>query len=355
MKIIKQLSFLLLITLFVVNPAFSQENPAPLKNKKVDSKIIKKVPKEETKPPSKLMKATEQVDLSGCWQNSFGSIVLLSHDLNTGEITGKYSSTTGSSGVYYVRGYTNPDASENNFPVGLTIPWRTIVRDTDATKLDNSQYWTSIMSGNYVTSRNSLALMNVISSAIAFKEVGITESGNYPESLEFKKLSSDNNPCKKNIKPDSAYYNGFADENTRKALSDALTLGNSYWVAPHSLLKESSFEIGFDAIIDKEGLKEFAHITGQIIALNNGKPLQYEFIGEASYLTKEKKATLSIAYKANDGNVISLSGVLNVSNAQKPTLELLEVNSQGITDIGAIYMANRMTNHTFLPNTSIHK
>ena len=317
MKIIKQLSFLLLITCFVVNPAFSQENLAPLKNKKVDSKIIQKVPKEETTIPSKQMKATKQVDLSGCWQNSFGSIVLLSHDLNTGEITGKYSSTTGSSGVYYVRGYTNPDASEN-IPVSLTIPWRTIVKDTESTKLDNSQYWTSIMSGNYVPSRNSLALMNVISSAIAFKEVGITEPGNYPESLEFKKHSS-YYPCGE-IEPDSKYYNGFADENTRKALSDALTLGNSYWVAPHSLLKESSFEIGFDIIPDNEGLKEFAHITGQIIASNNGKPLKYEFIGEASYLTKEKKATLSIAYKANDGNVISLSGVLNVSNAQKPTL-----------------------------------
>ena len=148
---------------------------------------------------------------------------------------------------------------------------------------------------------------------------------------------------------------GPADENTRKALSDALTLGKSYWVAPHSLLKESIFEIGFDTIPDDKGLKEFAHITGKVEALHNGKPLQHEFIGEASYLTKEKKAALSITYQTNDGNVVSLSGVLNVSNAQKPTLELLEVNSQGITDIGAIYTANRMTNHTFLPNTSIHK
>ena len=133
MKIIKQLSFLLLITCFVVNPAFSQENLAPLKNKKVDSKIIQKVPKEETTIPSKQMKATKQVDLSGCWQNSFGSIVLLSHDLNTGEITGKYSSTTGSSAflgafldIKYYKSITKSNSYFSNFSKEVINTWQSI-------------------------------------------------------------------------------------------------------------------------------------------------------------------------------------------------------------------------------------
>lgn len=348
MKIIKQLSFLLLITLFVVNPAFSQESPAPLKNKKVDSKIIKKVPKEETKPPSKLMKATEQVDLSGCWQNSFGSIVLLSHDLNTGEITGKYSSTTGSSGVYYVRGYTNPDASENIPPVSLTIPWRTIVKDTDSTTLDNSQYWTSIMSGNYVPSRNSLALMNVISSAIEFKEVGITEPGNYPESLEFKKHSS-YYPCGE-IEPDSKYYNGLADSATLSSLSNSLLIDAGFWSVYKniSLKGEFSQKINFHEIEKNDGLKEFAKVSGTIIT---NKDQSQQFKGEVSYLTEGGNASLSIAYQDNDGNVVSLSGVLNTV---KKTLELIEINSQGIEDLENIYMANRMYSHTYKSFSTTH-
>jgi len=120
-----------------------------------------------------------------CWQNAFGSLASInSHDLATGEFSGTYGSTTGSSGSYTIIGKTptNPDL-DSSFPVTFTIGWATISAIPD----DNSQYWTSTMSGYYNNDgkEKTLNLLNVISAPGPFEEVKILEPGNFPQTQSF--------------------------------------------------------------------------------------------------------------------------------------------------------------------------
>ena len=352
MKIRKQISFLSFITLFVVSPLCSQERPMGLQenakmtvnnNKRNDDNTAEKnTVKKEQNLSEKRSIALQQWSLTGCWENSFKSIVKIeSHDLTTGEFKGKYSSTTGSSGVYFVHGYTNSSYNGENFPVTMTISWRTIVKNPT---LDNSQYWTSIMTGTYSSGNNSLKLMNVISSAIEFKEVAITESGNYPESLEF--IKKDASDCAK-IQPDSHYYNGGAANSTYEPLMHTLSDNNAIWKTSPSILPGAVVSLKFDPIPKQKALKEFAKITGKA-TLNGANGIEeYSFIGEASYFTPKGKATLSITFKGPNSTTIGLSGVLDKNNE---TLEIAEVHTQGIEK--SEYMANRMRASMYKRTTS---
>jgi hypothetical protein len=84
------------------------------------------------------------MSLSGVWQNSYGSVMdLTQHD--DGLVTGRYRSSTGSSGTYNVLGFAAPDAPSATLgqPVSLTIFWRS----TEAGRADPSWHWVSGLGG----------------------------------------------------------------------------------------------------------------------------------------------------------------------------------------------------------------
>jgi hypothetical protein len=130
--------------------------------------------------------------LSGtCWQNSFGSTArITSHNLITGEFRGTYGSSTGSSGIYTIIGKTPIDSDLNSsFPLTFTIGWGTISGIPD----DNSQYWTSSMSGYYNGgTKKTLNLLNIISAPGPFEEVKIFEPGNLPQTQFFSFIPIEN-------------------------------------------------------------------------------------------------------------------------------------------------------------------
>lgn len=335
--------FLLSIFFFGITATINSQQKEILKAKNPKKLIIKKKKqivdqkKINIKPVKKnqTFQSKTTSNLKGCWGNTFGSIMLIeTHNVTTGEFTGKYSSTTGSSGTYYIHGYTKPNPT-GNYPVTMTISWRNIVKG--ATSLDNSQYWTSIMTGVYSTASNSLKLMNVISSAIEFPAVQITESGNYPETLEFTKKSQ--NACASIVS--GSYWNGNADVSVYQPLSDALTNGTTIWGASSGLLGNVS-QIKFDPITSANALKEFAKLTGKVLI--NGKA--YSFLGECSYLTPENKSALSITITYSNANGNYTLGLTGILDASAGTLDLLESRTQGYTD--AIYAANAVTGRIYV-------
>lgn len=91
--------------------------------------------------------------VAGKWINSFGSVVWLEQDLS-GSIFGVYSSTTGSSGAYWVVGSADPTLVGTNSPtddvgqsVVLSIFWRSILGGSG----DPSWHYVSSLSGQLVT------------------------------------------------------------------------------------------------------------------------------------------------------------------------------------------------------------
>jgi len=66
------------------------------------------------------------MSISGTWQNAYGSTMELSQS-DDGFVIGLYSSSTGSSGTYWVVGHANPTPDANaGQAVALSIYWRSI-------------------------------------------------------------------------------------------------------------------------------------------------------------------------------------------------------------------------------------
>lgn len=92
--------------------------------------------------------------IAGTWYNSYCSRVDLSIDNNSGEISGVYTSHTGSTGSSVVKGYTNPAATVDNLsapptgiPFSLGVQWRLI--NVPMSGVDGSWHWVSTFSGQY--------------------------------------------------------------------------------------------------------------------------------------------------------------------------------------------------------------
>jgi hypothetical protein len=121
-----------------------------------------------------------------CFKNTFGSLAIITkHNAETGDFIGNYGSTTGSVGIYTIIGKTPKYPKLNaSFPVTFTIGWGTIASKPN----DNSQYWSSTMSGSYDPNSKHLNLLNVISAPGPFHAVSIFNPGNLPQSQTFESV-----------------------------------------------------------------------------------------------------------------------------------------------------------------------
>ena len=124
--------------------------------------------------------------VAGTWQNEYNSQMVLS-EVNPNLVVGKYSSTTGSTGEYYVVGWqtsAEPTAQAGQ-PVCLAIDWHSIV----AGPSDNSWHWTSALSGqiNIVNTSEQLVLAHAMIASCDFP--GLCPSGNYIDKLIYNRVS----------------------------------------------------------------------------------------------------------------------------------------------------------------------
>lgn len=83
------------------------------------------------------------MSVTGRWLNGYGSVMFLTQD-DGGNVTGAYTSTTGSSGSYWVAGFAGsaPGPSTGQ-PLALSILWRSFVHSEP----DPSWHWVSGLSG----------------------------------------------------------------------------------------------------------------------------------------------------------------------------------------------------------------
>jgi len=124
--------------------------------------------------------------VAGTWQNEYNSQMVLS-EVNPNLVVGKYSSTTGSSGEYYVIGWqtsAEPTAQAGQ-PVCLAIDWHSIVAGPG----DNSWHWTSALSGqiNIVNTSEQLVLAHAMIASCDFP--GLCPTGNYIDKLIYNRVS----------------------------------------------------------------------------------------------------------------------------------------------------------------------
>jgi hypothetical protein len=83
------------------------------------------------------------MSVTGNWLNGYGSVMFLTQG-EGGSVTGAYTSTTGSSGSYWIAGFTGSASSQSaGQPLAFRILWRSFVTGDR----DPSWHWVSGFSG----------------------------------------------------------------------------------------------------------------------------------------------------------------------------------------------------------------
>jgi saccharopepsin len=83
------------------------------------------------------------MSVTGRWLNGYGSVMFLTQG-GGGSVTGTYTSTTGSSGSYWIAGFTGSASSQSTGqPLAFSILWRSFVAGVP----DPSWHWVSGFSG----------------------------------------------------------------------------------------------------------------------------------------------------------------------------------------------------------------
>jgi hypothetical protein len=125
--------------------------------------------------------------LQGTWKNEYGSTMVLSSNQTNGFVYGTYSSSTGSTGQYYVFGFYNPNpASGMGNAAGLTIYWRSFAGGPS----DPSWHWVSGLGGQVVAdgTGNTMILNHAMVATTAFP--GLCTAGTYVDKLNYKRVST---------------------------------------------------------------------------------------------------------------------------------------------------------------------
>lgn len=124
------------------------------------------------------------MSFTGKWINGYNSVMTLTQALD-GTISGSYSSTTGSSGEYYVLGYANPADPTPTVgqPAALSIYWKPY----NVVPADPSWHWVSGLSGQMILASDaspSLVLLHAMVATCDFPKVPAT-AGTYVDKLVY--------------------------------------------------------------------------------------------------------------------------------------------------------------------------
>ena len=124
--------------------------------------------------------------VQGIWKNEYGSQMSLSVD-SGGLVYGTYSSSTGSTGRYYVVGWQQaseptPTAGQ---PVALAIDWHSIAGGQG----DASWNWTSGLSGQLSIVNNAQQLVLAHAMVASSDFPGLCKAGTYIDKLIYNRVS----------------------------------------------------------------------------------------------------------------------------------------------------------------------
>ncbi len=128
------------------------------------------------------------MSVSGSWINGYGSVMFLTQ-ADDGSVTGVYTSTTGSSGAYWVAGFASPAEPQpggNGQALAFSILWRSFSGGTP----DPSWHYASGMSGQNlpldpVTNGPTLSMIHDMAATAPFPDLGIYAPGNYIDKLAY--------------------------------------------------------------------------------------------------------------------------------------------------------------------------
>ena len=108
------------------------------------------------------------MSVTGSWLNGYGSVMFLTQG-DGGSVTGTYTSTTGSSGSYWIVGFAGSAASQSTgAPLAFSILWRSFAGGQP----DPSWHWVSGFSGqmqplNPINNGPTLILLNDLVATVA--------------------------------------------------------------------------------------------------------------------------------------------------------------------------------------------
>jgi len=122
------------------------------------------------------------MSLTGTWQNSYGSVMSLTQFAD-GLVSGQYSSTTGSTGRYWVVGCadTSEPSATKGQAVSLTIFWRSIEPGTP----DPSWHWVSGLGGQVVID-NGVSTLILLHALVATDDFpGLAPPGTWLDKLVY--------------------------------------------------------------------------------------------------------------------------------------------------------------------------
>jgi hypothetical protein len=143
-------------------------------------------------------------NFDGAWQNQYGSVLTLVSD---GEaLFGTYTSSTGSTGAYYVVGFGSTDAATQSHGIGvaLGILWRSYEQGTP----DPSWHWVSGFGGQLIVESSGVPNIILNHDLVATDNFpGVGNVGSYIDKLVYVptsigKTSSPKQPQQTNVVPD---------------------------------------------------------------------------------------------------------------------------------------------------------
>ncbi len=108
------------------------------------------------------------MSVTGSWINSYGSVMYLGQASN-GFVGGVYTSTTGSSGSYWIAGFASPTAAGDiGEPLAFSILWRSFAGGQP----DPSWHYVSGMSGQMLADPRSLIMIHDMVATDPFPALG---------------------------------------------------------------------------------------------------------------------------------------------------------------------------------------
>lgn len=127
--------------------------------------------------------------LVGKWDNTYGSQLTIKSQTTEGVLIGSYASSTGSTGLYNVVGWTQETAANGNQSIAIAIYWKSITGGTP----DPSWHWVSMMTGNvyYDTGgKPTIEFLHAMTTSEVFPAVDVVIPGRYGETLTFTPSSN---------------------------------------------------------------------------------------------------------------------------------------------------------------------
>jgi saccharopepsin len=248
------------------------------------------------------------MSLTGVWQNSYGSVMSLTQS-DDGLVSGRYSSSTGSTGTYHVLGHAAPTTPSANLgqAVSLTIFWRSIDPGTP----DPSWHWVSGLGGQLLLD-NGVPTLILLHAMVATDDFpAVAPPGCYLDKLIYLPKSGIEAPastvppaaqCSSDSDPLSGQWICEQDE----ALTLQLDVYNAQYGAVNGTLTRSSGSFALYGFTDSYAVADGLLLQG---------------------------VALAIAFDPNSGRAECLAGQLNRGTDR---LEFTVFNSRG-TAAGASY------------------